>query len=132
MHTEVAVKRLMISAVLALFAIPAQAQDDPAQVVGQYQVTLEVTRGGKFLAAPFLVMTEGTRERITLEDGNTSIVLEPLLQAGSSSASLDTIVTIANATWRPVVGVPYDSQNTFAVEQLSVRVRVKPIGDNAT
>lgn len=132
MHTEVAVKRLMISAMLALFAIPAQAQQDPAKVNDQYRVSLEVTRGGKFLGAPFLIMTEGARGSITLQDGSTSIVLEPLLQAGTGSASLDTVVSIGNGIWRPVVGVSFGSQQTFAVEQLSVRVKIEPIGDNAT
>ena len=125
-------KRLMISALLALFAVTAQAQDDPAKADGTYLVSLEVTRGGKFLAAPLLIMTEGRRERITLKDGSTSILLEPLLQAGSSSANLDTLVTIANTSWRPVVGGAFGSQQSFSVEQLSVRVKIEPVGDNAT
>ena len=133
MHTEVAVKRLMITALLALFALTGQAQEeDPAQAGGTYRVSLEVTRGGKFLGAPFLIMTEGARQSITLRDGATTIQLEPLLAAGTSSASVDTVVTIANGTWRPVVGVPYGGQRSFAVEQLSVLVKVVPIGDNAT
>lgn len=125
-------KRLMITAVLALASVVAQAQEDPATFDGAYRVTLEVSRGGKFLAAPLLVMTEGRRQSLTLKDGSTSILLEPLLQASSSSASLDTVVTIANQSWRPVVGVAYGGQKSFSVERLSVKVRIELIGDNAT
>ncbi len=125
-------KRLIISAMLALFSVTAQAQEDPAKSEGTYRVSLEVTRGGKFLGAPFLIMTEGTRQSITMKDGATTILLEPLLAAGAGSANVDTLVTIGPSSWRPVIGVPFSSQRSFAVEQLSVRVKVEPIGDNAT
>lgn len=125
-------KRLMISAMLALAAVGAQAQQDPAEAEATYRVSLEVTRGGRFLGAPLLIMTEGTRQRVTLQDRGTSIRIEPLLQAGADSARLDTLVTIANGSWRPVVTVSFDGQNSFSVEQLSIRVRVEPMGDNAS
>ena len=125
-------KRLIITAMLALLSVTVQAQEDPSKAQGTYRVSLEVTRGGKFLGAPFLIMTEGRRLSITMKDGATTILLEPLLAAGAGSASLDTLVTIGNASWRPVVGVPFGGQRSFAAEQVSVQVKIEPIGDNAT
>ena len=125
-------KRLIISAMLALFSVTVQAQEDPASTQGTYRVSFEVTRGGTYLGAPFLIMTEGTRQVFTMRDGATTIRLEPLLAAGSGTASLDTLVTIGSSSWRPVIGVPFGGQRSFAVEQLSVRVKIEPIGANAT
>ena len=120
-------KRLMILALMALGAMSAHAQQDPLAAPGTYRVNLEVTRGGDLLGAPLLVMTAGKRDRITLKDGADTIVLEPLLATGSGSASLDTIVTIANQSWRPVIGVAYGDTRSFAVERLSVRVKIEPV-----
>ncbi len=122
-------KRLFLIASLAIAGSPAVAQDalDPALGGDAFRVTLEVTRGGKWLGAPFLVMTEGQRESITVKDGSQSITLEPLIEAGTGSASVDTIVTIANQTWRPVVGVTFGSQKSVAVEQMSIKIRVEPV-----
>ena len=120
-------KRLMILAMLALGAVSAHAQEDPLAAPGTYRVNLEVSRGGDYLGSPILVMTAGKRGRITLKDGAETIVLEPLLATSSGSASLETIVTIANQSWRPVVGVAYGGTNSFAVERLSVRVKIEPV-----
>ena len=126
-------KRLVTIALLALTAVTAQAQNtDPALNPGTYRVSLEVTRGGDYLGSPFLVMVAGKREQITIKDGADTIVLEPLINAATASASVDTIVTIANQSWRPVVGVPFGAERSFLVEQLSVKVKVIPVGDNDT
>ncbi|MEO1596840.1 MAG: hypothetical protein AAFS02_16490 [Pseudomonadota bacterium] len=123
-------KRLVITALMALVAMTAQAQDDPADGTGTYRVSLEVSRGGDFLGAPFLIMVEGKREQITLKDGPATIVLEPLIDANTASASVDTIVTIGTQTWRPVIGVAFGTQKSFLVEQLSVKVKIIPVGNN--
>lgn len=123
-------KRLVITAFMALVAMTAQAQNDPADGTGTYRVSFEVSRGGDLLGAPFLIMYEGKREQITLKDGATTILLEPLIDANSASASVDTIVTIGTQTWRPVIGVAFNSKKSFAVEQLSVKVKIVPVGNN--
>ena len=91
-------KRLVITALMALVAMTAQAQNDPADGTGTYRVSFEVSRGGDLLGAPFLIMYEGKREQITLKDGATTILLEPLNDANTSSASVDTLDTIGTQT----------------------------------
>ena len=119
---------MILALCLAVAGWSAHAQLDPAMAGDTYRVSLEVTRGGSFVGAPFLVMVEGKREKIELRHGADTIILEPLLDVRSSSADLDTIVTIANQTWRPIVGVSYGSERAVTVDNMRIKVKIEPIG----